>query len=178
MSDQPRPHSESLSPSRLQRVDEVCDRFENAWKAGQRPRIEDYLAGTVEGERAALLRGLIVLDTDCRRQAGEQPQAEEYHARFPFLDLEQLAKLLRARRASSTVETQPRMRQLLPRAGSPADDHDRAVPGAGQVSAPGAGGSRGVRCGLASPRYGAGPYRGSALRSCTELFVTRSCSAS
>jgi serine/threonine protein kinase len=89
----------------LQRVDEVCDRFEQAWKEGQRPRIEDYLAGTVEGERAALLWELIVLDIDYRRQAGEEPQAEEYHARFTSLDLEQLAKLLHAGRASSNVET-------------------------------------------------------------------------
>ena len=25
------------------RVDAACDRFEAAWRAGQRPRIEDYL---------------------------------------------------------------------------------------------------------------------------------------
>ena len=29
--------------SAAQRADDVCDRFEHAWKTGQRPRIEDYV---------------------------------------------------------------------------------------------------------------------------------------
>jgi hypothetical protein len=36
----------SLSPSMINRMDEVCDRFEAAWQAGLRPRIEDYLKET------------------------------------------------------------------------------------------------------------------------------------
>jgi hypothetical protein len=47
----------------------------------------------------------------------------------------------------------------------------RAVAAAGQVSAPGAGGSRGVRCGLACPRYGAGPYRGPQDPACQPVEV-------
>jgi serine/threonine-protein kinase len=89
-------------------MNEVCDRFEDAWKAGQRPRIEDYLARTVEGERSALLRELIVLDIDYRLQAGEQPEAQEYRARFPLLDMEQLANRFKAAArmpTGSTVET-------------------------------------------------------------------------
>src|SRR6516165_3638848 len=95
MSDQ-RPGSDSLSPSLLQRVDEICDRFEDAWKADQRPRIEAYLGDTPEPERCVLLRELITLDITYRRQAGEQPQAEDYRDRFPFLELAQLASCLRA----------------------------------------------------------------------------------
>jgi hypothetical protein len=56
MSDQLRPGNEAASPSLLQRVDELCDRFEAAWKAGQRPRIEDYLGAATEPERSLLLR--------------------------------------------------------------------------------------------------------------------------
>jgi hypothetical protein len=37
MSDQPRPHGDSLFGALLLRVDKICDRFEEAWKAGQRP---------------------------------------------------------------------------------------------------------------------------------------------
>src|SRR5215470_17105702 len=81
--------------SLLIRLDEVCDQFEAAWKAaestGQRPRLEDYLGDVPEPERAAVLRELIPLDIDYRRRAGEQPRAEEYRDRFPFLNLAQLA---------------------------------------------------------------------------------------
>jgi serine/threonine protein kinase/lipopolysaccharide biosynthesis regulator YciM len=71
--------------SKARRIDEGCNRFERAWQAGPRPRLEDYLGDTPEPERAALLRELIALDMAYRRQAGEQPQAAEYHARFPDL---------------------------------------------------------------------------------------------
>ena len=43
MSNQPRPASESPSPSLLRRVDAVCNRFEDAWRAGQQPRNEARL---------------------------------------------------------------------------------------------------------------------------------------
>jgi serine/threonine-protein kinase len=64
------------------RVDRVCVRFEAAWKAGQRPRIEEYLASVEPSERPVFLRELLLLDLDYRSKAGEQPRASEYHARF------------------------------------------------------------------------------------------------
>ena len=64
-------------------MDEACDRFEMAWKAGLRPRIEDYLGGDADPERASLLHGLLVLDLVYRRRQGERPAPEEYRARFP-----------------------------------------------------------------------------------------------
>jgi serine/threonine protein kinase len=67
------------------RVDEVCDRFEAAWRAGQQPRVEDYLGEVSELERSAFLRELIPLEVEYRRQRGEDPQSEEYHKRFPSL---------------------------------------------------------------------------------------------
>ena len=45
--------ADSLSLAR--QVDEVCLRFEAAWQAGQRPRIEEHLADHPEPGR--LLRG-------------------------------------------------------------------------------------------------------------------------
>src|SRR5262249_8822380 len=69
-----------------QQIDQVCDRFETAWKAGPRPRIEDYLTHTPEPGQALLLRELVALEIAYRRRSGEQPRAEEYHARFPRLE--------------------------------------------------------------------------------------------
>jgi tetratricopeptide (TPR) repeat protein len=77
-------------------VDHACDRFEAAWKAGQRPRIEDYLALAPELERPALLHELLWLEAAYRRQAGDSLRAEEFLARFPGLDPDWLAGVLSA----------------------------------------------------------------------------------
>jgi alkanesulfonate monooxygenase SsuD/methylene tetrahydromethanopterin reductase-like flavin-dependent oxidoreductase (luciferase family) len=46
------PSNETLPPSQVQRIDQVCDRFEAAWKSAQgfvqRPRIEDFKNVLVE----------------------------------------------------------------------------------------------------------------------------------
>src|ERR1700730_12660496 len=79
-------------------VDEVCLRFEDAWKKArspeQRPRLEAFLDATPESLRTELLHELVGLEIDYRRQNGEHPQAQEYRARFPFLDPECLQDLL------------------------------------------------------------------------------------
>jgi serine/threonine protein kinase len=77
------PGTESLPLSLKRRVDEVCDRFEKAWRAGQGPRIEAYLAEVPEPERVPLLRELLALEIEVRRKGGEKPTPEEYHRRFP-----------------------------------------------------------------------------------------------
>src|SRR5207244_3015154 len=64
-------------------IDQTCDRFEAAWKAGQLPRLEEYLGPAAEPVRSALLRLLLLLDWDYRRHAGDDPRAGDYHARFP-----------------------------------------------------------------------------------------------
>jgi hypothetical protein len=80
------------------RIEEVCDRYEAAWRAvastGDRPRLEDYLADISEPQQSAVLLELIALDVDYRRRAGEQPRAEEYAKRLPVLDSVQLASTL------------------------------------------------------------------------------------
>jgi serine/threonine protein kinase/formylglycine-generating enzyme required for sulfatase activity len=82
MSDQPRPGSEALPPSRVDRIEGICDRFENAWQAGQRPRIEDYLSEVSEPDRPLLLRQLLKLELAYRRQAGESLAVGDYLRRF------------------------------------------------------------------------------------------------
>jgi hypothetical protein len=97
MTDQPHqgdPGTQVLSV----RIDEVCDRFEAAWKAaattGCRPRIEDYLETVLEDERPALLQELVPLDAYYRRLAGDNPQTDDYKAHFPALDTAWLADAL------------------------------------------------------------------------------------
>jgi hypothetical protein len=74
-----------LSPTVERRLDPVCDRFEDAWTAGKRSPIEDFLNAVPEPDRPALLRELILLDVHHRRQVGEQPRSEDYRDRFPDL---------------------------------------------------------------------------------------------
>ena len=71
MSEPPPSGEETLSPSLQQYMDEACDRFEVAWKAGQLPRIEDYLGEASGPLRTALLRELIFLEVAYRRLSGE-----------------------------------------------------------------------------------------------------------
>jgi tetratricopeptide (TPR) repeat protein len=72
-----------LSPAAARHIDQTCDRFEAAWKAGPRPDPADFLDAAGEPERSALLRQLLLLDWDYRRRAGDDPSPTEYHARFP-----------------------------------------------------------------------------------------------
>jgi WD40 repeat protein/serine/threonine protein kinase/tetratricopeptide (TPR) repeat protein len=64
------------------RVDQLCDRFEAAWKAGERPAIEAYLADVPEPLLLPVLRELVLLEAHYRRLRGERPHPEDYAARF------------------------------------------------------------------------------------------------
>jgi serine/threonine protein kinase len=87
MSERSLSNPESLPLSVEKRVDDACDRFEAAWKAGQNPAIENYLAGVPEPERTALLRALLGLEVGLRWEDDERPTPAEYEQRFPH-DLE------------------------------------------------------------------------------------------
>src|SRR5208337_2938378 len=73
----------SLPLPQFERVVATCDRFEAAWRAGQRPRVEDFLGEVPETERPELLCELLLLELELRRARGERPTADEYRARFP-----------------------------------------------------------------------------------------------
>jgi eukaryotic-like serine/threonine-protein kinase len=64
-------------------VEAAYQRFESAWRAGQRPPIEDHLAGLPGPARTMLLRELLELELSYRRRAGETVRPEEYRQRFP-----------------------------------------------------------------------------------------------
>jgi serine/threonine protein kinase len=64
-------------------VEEICNRFEAACRAGDNPRIEEYLGETPEPARSVLLYELLALELEYRRRSGDAPTPEAYHARFP-----------------------------------------------------------------------------------------------
>ena len=76
----------------LERIDQVCDRFEAVWLVGQRPRIDDYLRDVPEAERSGLLNELlrlerVYLQDDQRRrwQRGERVSVRAYLEEAPSL---------------------------------------------------------------------------------------------
>jgi WD40 repeat protein/tRNA A-37 threonylcarbamoyl transferase component Bud32 len=86
VSETPWLESAPLSESEGRLVDQVCNRFEAACKAGGQRRVEDFLGDTPEPARSSLLRELVVLEVYYRRARGEGCRVEEYLARFPDLD--------------------------------------------------------------------------------------------
>jgi len=83
VTDESNSNDTSLPLPALERIDKVCLQFEGAWKKGGKPCIEDYLGEAQGPERRELLRQLLLLDLDYRRQQADQPTEEEYRARFP-----------------------------------------------------------------------------------------------
>jgi ribosomal protein S27E len=76
-------HDPSAAASVSHRVDDVCDRFEAAWKAGQRPPLDAYLGDLPEEHRGRLLQELLAVELSYRRAASEQPEHDEYLRQFP-----------------------------------------------------------------------------------------------
>jgi type VI secretion system protein ImpC len=73
MSEPAFPSLSSLPPDEARRVDDLCARFEDAWKKGERPRIEDYRPEVPEAVWPVLLRELAAIESAYRRRAGEWP---------------------------------------------------------------------------------------------------------
>jgi tetratricopeptide (TPR) repeat protein/tRNA A-37 threonylcarbamoyl transferase component Bud32 len=65
------------------RIEAICIQFEDAWKAGRQPTLEDHLRDMPADGRNALLRELLKLDLYYRQRLGEAPTPAEYHKRFP-----------------------------------------------------------------------------------------------
>jgi serine/threonine protein kinase len=74
---------DQLPLSADRRIDDICDRFEDAWRTGGRPRLEDYLGDAPEPERAARFSEMLRVELHYRRLAGDSPTSEEYRLRFP-----------------------------------------------------------------------------------------------
>jgi len=63
-------------------LDYLCDSFESDWREGRPPSIEEYLSRASQPVRSVLFRELLLLDTEYRRRAGQNPSREEYASRF------------------------------------------------------------------------------------------------
>src|SRR5262249_24646637 len=72
----------NLPLDRAHQIDAVSDRFEAGWRAGQRLRIEEYLAEEDAATRRALLHDLLAAEVECRLRFGERPTPGEYRDRF------------------------------------------------------------------------------------------------
>jgi Protein kinase domain len=66
----------------LDRIDRTADEFEEAWRRGERPRIEDYLGKASGPFRMALIKELLLIEWQ-RLLLGQQIILEEYECRFP-----------------------------------------------------------------------------------------------
>lgn len=72
----------ATTPSQVRLIESLCDRFEAAWKSGDRPQVEAYLANADVSLRAKLLRELVTLDWEYRIRSGEPPKADHYAPLF------------------------------------------------------------------------------------------------
>ncbi len=75
--------SNALTPAQWREVDDVCDRFEAAWRAGKQPRVEDYLSEIGSEIEDAVIKELLVMDAAYLQRSGVQPDADELVRRFP-----------------------------------------------------------------------------------------------
>src|SRR5262249_9542541 len=64
-----------IPPADWSWIDAAAQRFERAWKAGPRPRIEDDLAEADESRRPPLLEQLLRVECGLRREDVEGPAA-------------------------------------------------------------------------------------------------------
>ena len=68
----------------LEKIDDLCARFEQHWRSNQPLTIESMLDVEVsDSERDVLLKELLVLEIDYRQRQGERPTLQEYLDRFP-----------------------------------------------------------------------------------------------
>lgn len=66
-----------------QRIDRLGDRFEADWRAGKKPRLEDFLAPASASERGEILRHLLLVELELLAKQGVQPDPAAYRSRFP-----------------------------------------------------------------------------------------------
>lgn len=62
----------------LERIESICSRFEDESGRGGPTQLESYLAGVQGEERSELLRELLVLDIELRKQRGHEPSVADY----------------------------------------------------------------------------------------------------
>lgn len=71
------------SPTVSGRREALVERFQASWRGGVRPDLADLVSQAEETERDAVLKDLVRLDAQSRRDLGESPQAADYLPAFP-----------------------------------------------------------------------------------------------
>jgi eukaryotic-like serine/threonine-protein kinase len=74
---------ENVPLDRLQRIDQICERFEAQWSAGSVPSLAEYLAEAPVAGREALLEELLSLDREYRGRRGEALSFDDYARQLP-----------------------------------------------------------------------------------------------
>jgi serine/threonine-protein kinase len=64
------------------RIHPLCEEFEAQSRADAHPRIEDYLDRAEQADRRVLLRELLFLEIEIKRERGESTSPGDYQARF------------------------------------------------------------------------------------------------
>ena len=72
-----------LTANEVWQIEQICDEFEAAWKAGQHPKLESFLRLANARLHEVLLSQLLPLELEYRWRAGEMPRPAEYEMRFP-----------------------------------------------------------------------------------------------
>jgi serine/threonine protein kinase len=64
-------------------IDAACDGFEQVWRKGDRPAIEDHLGSVTATLRLLLLEELVRIELEWRFRTGDSPRLAEYSSRYP-----------------------------------------------------------------------------------------------
>jgi WD40 repeat protein/tRNA A-37 threonylcarbamoyl transferase component Bud32 len=74
---------ESVPLDTLERIDQICERFEAHWSSGAVPSLAEYLAQAPMAGREALLEELLSLDREYRGRRGEALSFDDYARQLP-----------------------------------------------------------------------------------------------
>ncbi|MHB8969225.1 MAG: serine/threonine protein kinase [Pirellulaceae bacterium] len=76
------PRDDSLAISDRKQIDKICLAYEDEWLAGRRPVLEAYLRLADAAQQSILLKELLLLELDYRRSIRDEPDLDDYLARF------------------------------------------------------------------------------------------------
>jgi tRNA A-37 threonylcarbamoyl transferase component Bud32 len=113
----------------VRRLEMICSRFEEAWAAGRRPVLEEYLQQVPVAARQVLLADLLRIELEYRRQAGETLPVVDYQRRFAE-DITLVDAVIHAQ--TPEMERTPRAANATP---SPAEAMNSPVGGSADGSA-------------------------------------------
>ncbi|MCX7426119.1 MAG: SUMF1/EgtB/PvdO family nonheme iron enzyme [Planctomycetia bacterium] len=82
MNEKAKPSDLSLPVSDLMEIDKICRRFEAAWKAGQNPKIDDFLGATSGAQRSQLHKELSAVEAELRGDVADEPSLEAFCRRL------------------------------------------------------------------------------------------------